>query len=106
MPDKLKLAAQSLLDDLWAHKLIPFQLTAHKVESLGQQEYIIRFYHTRLHSLDVSWKEPDSFKDAVRVAVLARVARFSAPNSTLTSHTPLLLARPSQKALRQAQAGC
>ena len=90
MPDKLKLAAQSLLDDLWAQKLIPFQLTAHKVESLGQQEYIIRFYHTRLHSLDVSWKEPDSFKDAVRVAVLARVARFSGPLKNRPKKNPRL----------------
>jgi hypothetical protein len=77
MPDKLTVAVQSLLDDLWAEELIPFQLTAHKVESLGREEYIIRFYDPRLHSLDVSWKEPDSFENAVRVAILARVARFS-----------------------------
>jgi hypothetical protein len=82
MPDNLKVETQSLLDDLWAEKLIPFQLTAHKIESLGQEEYIIRFYDTRLHSLDVSWKEPDSFENAVRVAILARVARFSGPFKT------------------------
>lgn len=79
MPDKLTVQAQCLLDDLWAAELIPFQLTAHRVESLGRAEYIIRFYDPRLHSLDVSWKEPDSFENAVRVAILARVARFSGP---------------------------
>lgn len=35
--------AQSVLDDLWAEGLIPFQLTAHKVESVGLEEYIVRF---------------------------------------------------------------
>ena len=82
MPDKLTVEAQSLLDDLWTEELIPFQLTAHKVESLGQDEYIVRFYDTRLDSVDVSWKEPDSFENAVKVAILARVARLSGPLKT------------------------
>jgi len=77
--DKLKLEAQSVLEDLWAEKLIPFQLTTHKVESVGLEEYILRFYDTRLHSVDVTWKNHHSFKDAVKVAVLARVARLSGP---------------------------
>lgn len=41
--DKLELAPQSALDDLWANDLIPFHLTAHVVESLGMEEYILRF---------------------------------------------------------------
>jgi hypothetical protein len=77
--DELALEAQSVLDDLWADQLIPFQLTAHKVESIGMEEYIVRFYDSRLHSVDVSWKNHHSFKDAVRVAVLARVERLSNP---------------------------
>jgi hypothetical protein len=52
--DNLKLEAQSVLDDLWAKDLIPFQLTAHRVESLGPQEYIIRFLDSRLYSVDVT----------------------------------------------------
>lgn len=88
--DKFTVEAQSVLDDLWAMKLIPFQLTAHKVEPLGQDEYIVRFYDSRLRSVDVSWKTPDSFNDAVRVAILARVARLSgslrsSPNKGLRS---------------------
>jgi len=79
MFDDLTSEAQSVLDDLWAENLIPFQLTARKVESVGLEEYIIRFSDSRLHSVDVSWKNLDSFKDAFRAAVLARVARLSGP---------------------------
>ena len=77
--DDLMSEAQSVLDELWAENLIPFQLTARKVESVGLEEYIIRFNDSRLHSVDVSWKNLDSFKDALRVAVLARVARLTGP---------------------------
>lgn len=76
--DELILETQAVLDELWAANLIPFQLTAHKVESLGMEEYIVRFYDSRLRSVDVSWKKQHSFKEAVRVAVLARSGRLSA----------------------------
>ena len=33
--DDLTSEAQSVLDDLWAENLIPFHLTARKVESVG-----------------------------------------------------------------------
>jgi hypothetical protein len=77
MFDDLTSEAQAVLDDLWAEKLIPFQLTARKVESVGLEEYIIRFSDSRLDSVDVSWKNLDSFKDALRFAVLGRVARLT-----------------------------
>ncbi len=77
--DELKLEAQSVLDDLSATNQIPFQLTAHKVESLGLEEYIVRFDDGRIHSVDVSWESHVSFKEAVSVAVLARVARLRRP---------------------------
>lgn len=77
--DKLTLEAQSVLDDLWASDLIPFQLTAQQVESLGLDEYIVRFQDRRLGSVDVSWKNHESFKDAVQIAVLGRVTRLSGP---------------------------
>ena len=77
MFDDLTSEAQAVLDDLWAENLIPFQLTALRVESVGLEEYIIRFSHSRLHSVDVSWKNLDTFKDAFRAAVLARVARLT-----------------------------
>jgi hypothetical protein len=67
MPSKILTSeAQAVLDDLWTDKLIQLQLTAHKVELLGLEEYIVRFYDSRLHSVDVSWKKPDTFKNAVR----------------------------------------
>lgn len=77
--EDLKTEAQSVLDELWGTQLIPFQLTAHIVESLGEEEYIIRFRDSRLRSVDVSWKTRDSFKDAVRSAVVTRVARMTGP---------------------------
>lgn len=79
MIGKLTLEVQSVLDDLWAKNLIPFQLTAHILESLGEEEYIVRFHDSRLPSVDFSWKSPDSIKDAVQTAVLARLARLSRP---------------------------
>jgi hypothetical protein len=77
--DKLTTEAQSTLDALWIEKLIPFQLKAHKVESWGLEEYTVRFYDARLHSVDVSCQNHHSFKDAVRVAILARVGRLDGP---------------------------
>jgi len=77
--DKLEFAAQSVLDDLWAKDQIPFQLTAHVVESLGMDEYIVRFYDSRIRSVDVSSKNSHSFQEAVRVAVVDRVARLTGP---------------------------
>lgn len=55
LPDELRVEIQSVPDELWAKKPIPFQLTAHNVESAGQEEYIIRFFDGRLPSVGVSW---------------------------------------------------
>ena len=74
--EKLRSEAQLALDDLWAKELIPFELKARKIDSLGCDEYIIRFHDSRLRSVDVSWKNGDSFADLVRDAVLACVARL------------------------------
>jgi hypothetical protein len=77
--DKLAAEAQSVLNDLWGESLIPFKLTAHKVECVGPGEYIIRFHDSRLRSVDVSWKDTESFHAAVREAILSRAARLSGP---------------------------
>lgn len=77
--DEFKSEAQAVLDNLWAEKLIPFELTAHKVESLGMDEYIIRFHDSRIRSVDVSSKNAHSFRNALRLAIIARVARMSGP---------------------------
>lgn len=71
--EELRSEAQSALEDLWAKQLIPFELKAREIDSLGYDEYIVRFHDSRLRSVDVSWKNGDSFADLVRDAVLASV---------------------------------
>jgi len=77
MSDKLALEAQVVLDDLWSKGQLPFQLTAHRVESLNSEEYILRFHDRRIQSVDVSWQTSKSFEEAVRIAVISRVARLT-----------------------------
>ncbi len=77
--ETLRLGAQQTLDELFAQRLIPFALSARAVESLGLEEYIVRFHDARLHSVDVSWPEGRSFEEMVRAAVLDRVSRLSYP---------------------------
>lgn len=72
----LKLGAQEMLDELFVQTLIPFRLSACTVESLGMEEYIIRFNDSRLHSVDLSWKSGQSFKSVFRAAVLGRITRL------------------------------
>jgi hypothetical protein len=86
--DKLAVEAQSVLNDLWGKSLIPFELTAHKVECVGPGEYIIRFHDSRLRSVDVSWKDTESFDAAVREAILSRAARLSGPLTTSAKKSP------------------
>ena len=69
--------AQQILDELFSERLLPFKLSAHRVESIGCEEYIVRFHDSRLPSLDVSWGVGQCFKDVFRTAVLERVARLT-----------------------------
>jgi len=81
----LRLEAQQTLDDLLKDDLIPFELTARKIESDDSGQYVIRFYDSRLFSITVAWEEGQSFKDIFRAAVLDRVKRMRGPLSeTLT----------------------
>src|ERR1700682_1125124 len=50
--ESMKLTAQETLDELFAQHLIPFKLSARVVESLGLEEYIVRFHDSRLRSVD------------------------------------------------------
>ncbi len=77
--ETMKLDAQQTLDELFAERLIPFKLSAHLVDSLGLEEYIVRFHDSRLHSVDVSCPAGGSFKEVVRAAVLDRVSRLGYP---------------------------
>jgi hypothetical protein len=72
----MKLGAQQTLDELLVEGLIPFKLSAHLVESLGMEEYIVRFHDSRLYSVDVSCQQGEAFRSVFRTAILARVARL------------------------------
>jgi hypothetical protein len=73
----MKLGAQQTLDELFVEGLIPFKLSARLVESIGMEEYIVRFYDSRLYSVDVSWQQGEAFSAVFRTAILARVARLT-----------------------------
>ena len=92
--EAMQLGAQQTLDELFAASLIPFRLSARIVESLGMEEYIVRFHDSRLYSIDVSVQHDQTFKAVFRTAILDRVARL--PNSgSAPKHyrNPLLLAK-------------
>ena len=77
--EDLKIGAQETLDELFTQHLIPFALSARVVDSIGLEEYVVRFHDSRLRSIDVSCREGQSFKEVVRLAVLDRVSRLGGP---------------------------
>ena len=98
-PLSLSSRAQPVLDSLFKDHLIPFQLTAAKVECVGPDEYIVRFHDSRLRSVDVSWRADQSFEDIFREAILDRVKRMSGP---LTTHGGKSVARGARKEPRSS----
>lgn len=79
MLEEQKAEAQQTLDELFRENLLPFQLYARNVESIGAGEYIVRFHDSRLHSLDVSCRQDQCFREVFRAAILERVKRISGP---------------------------
>lgn len=76
----MKSEAQETLDDLFAKGQLPFALHARAVESIGMEEYIVRFYDSRIFSVDVSYQRGQTFKTVFTTAIVERVARLrSAP---------------------------
>ncbi len=69
MLDEQKVEAQQALDELFNEHLLPFELSAHELESIGSEEYIVRFHDSRLPSVDISWHKGQCFKDVFRTAV-------------------------------------
>jgi hypothetical protein len=78
-PERVRLEAEQVLYNLWSEKLLPFKLSARKVESTGVNGYLVRFYDSRFHSIDVSLSEGESFRETFTTAVLHHVSvmRFS-----------------------------
>ena len=77
--EDMKVGAQAALDELFTEHLIPFELLARKVDRIGSEEYIVRFYDSRIRSIDISWGQGQSFRDVFRASVLDRVKRLSGP---------------------------
>ncbi len=75
----LRPQAQAVLDNLFNDQVLPFELTATKVECIGANEYIVRFFDSRLRSVDVSWKKNQSFEEVFQAAMVDRVRRLSGP---------------------------
>jgi hypothetical protein len=73
---KFKSEAQNVLDELHGQQLIPFKLTAFKVESIGRDQYMSYFHDGRLPALMVSWVEGKSFRDVFRAVILDHVSRM------------------------------
>jgi hypothetical protein len=70
--------AQRVLDDLWAEKLLPFELRVGNLIKVPEG-YQIQFYDSRISTATVPILPGQAFKDAVRAAVLDRVHKMSGP---------------------------
>ena len=77
--ETMKSGVQETLDDLLSKNLIPFKLTAYRVNTNGLGEYVVPFNDSRIHSFRFSWKGGGNFNEVVRAAVLERVHRMSGP---------------------------
>lgn len=76
----IKLRVQTTLDELSGEHLIPFKLTAQRVDSDGPGKYVVPFYDSRIRSFEFSWTDGGtSFREVIRSAVLDRVKRMDIP---------------------------
>jgi hypothetical protein len=69
MMEQQKAEAQQALNNLFSEHLLPFEITAHEVEPIGREEYIVRFYDSRIRSVEISC-QGRGFKQVFRAAVL------------------------------------
>ena len=76
--DNMKSRVQETLDELLTEHLIPFALTAYKVDAIGCNEYVVPFYDSRVRSVNFFWRDGD-VKPVIRTAVLACVKRIHSP---------------------------
>jgi hypothetical protein len=74
-----KVEAQKVLDALVSENLLPFPLTAYRVDALGLQQYMIIFNDSRIGSVIVTWYEGLDFKDVCRTAILEKVKTYRCP---------------------------
>ena len=76
MLEERRVEAQQVLDELFKENLLPFKLSAARVESIGPAAYIVHFHDSRLLLVDFSWRQDLSFKDVFRASVLERAERM------------------------------
>lgn len=80
MNTDMRLRVQETLDELLHECLIPFALTAYRVSAEGPGKFLVPLCDSRIHSFCFSWTEDkQSFKKAVRTAVLNRVGSIDNP---------------------------
>jgi len=79
MLEDLKLETQSVLDALLKEGLIPFPLSVGSIKRYPSSMYQIRFFDSRIRSVDFYCGAAQPFKDVCRIAVLDRVAKMSGP---------------------------
>jgi predicted HAD superfamily Cof-like phosphohydrolase len=77
-PRSIEAEVQQVLDELWNENQIPFALTVGKVTK-DVTEYTIHFHDARMRTASIVLDKNHSFRDLVRTAVLARVAKMSGP---------------------------
>lgn len=77
------LRVQETLDELFMERLIPFRLTASKVNADGSEEYILPFCDSRIESISFSWKNGESFKEVLRAAIVDGIERMRGPSEGL-----------------------
>ena len=73
-PLPIEAEAQQVLDELWSEKLIPSALKVVKI-SKAPGEYAIHFHGSRIRTVRIALTKGRSFRELVRSAVLARVAK-------------------------------
>lgn len=71
------LRIQETLDELFCERLIPFRLATRKVSRDGAGEYVIPFSDRRIQSIRFAWRNGESFKEAVRAAIVDSLERTS-----------------------------
>jgi hypothetical protein len=77
-PRSIEAEVQLVLDELWNENQIPFALSVGKVTK-DTTGYTLHFHDARLRTAGVVLDKNNSFRDLVRTAVLARVAKMSGP---------------------------
>jgi hypothetical protein len=80
MNTDMRRRVQETLDELLDESLIPFALTAYRISAEGPGKFLVPLCDSRIHSFGFSWTEgKQSFKNAVRTAVLSRVGSMDSP---------------------------